>query len=145
MQKLMIGTIFFIHIVLLPYQRLSADDLFDCKNPQGSYATGYCSEQQFKKTDRKLNIVYKKLKNRLDKEQKKILLESQKAWIELRDNDCELGQYCNRNTTGWYTNFVECRIEKTKTRIRELERFIESADCEAGIGKPGKHGIEAVD
>ncbi len=129
-------SVFVSFVVLLVLSvNIKADDLPDCKNPQGSYATGYCSEQEFKRSDKKLNIVYQTLKKKLNKEQSEILLSSQRGWIKLRDNDCELEQYYSRGTTGWYTYFLDCQVKKTKIRIQELESFIEYADLEAPIDR----------
>ena len=108
-------------------QSVSADSLPDCTNPTGGYATGYCSEQEFKVADKQLNITYRQLTNKLDKDQKEILVVAQRAWLKVRDNDCEFEQYYNRGTTGWVNDLFECKTRKTNERIRQLESFAKDA------------------
>jgi uncharacterized protein YecT (DUF1311 family) len=115
--------IFYITMFLVISQNVNADNLPDCSNPAGGYATGYCSEQQLKLADKQLNSTYQQLMNKLSKDQKGILVTAQRSWMKLRDNDCELEQYYNRGTTGWARNFVLCKTKKTKNRIQQLESF----------------------
>ena len=104
-------------------QSVSANSLPDCTNPTGGYATGYCSEQEFKVADKQLNITYRQLTNKLDKDQKEILVVAQKAWLKVRDNDCEFEQYDNIGTTGWVNNLFECKTRKTNERTTLLKSF----------------------
>ena len=62
----------------------------DCSEPKGNYAFSYCIRSNYEKADEELNSVYKKLKQKLTYEEKKLLLNAQRAWIQFRDNDCEL-------------------------------------------------------
>lgn len=80
----------------------------------------------YQKVDKELNSVYNKLKNGLGIEDKKALVEAQKAWIKFRDLNCKF-QSKDHGTIGPYENKVrlDCLIKTTLARTKELENLIE--------------------
>ena len=123
MIKFVTKTVFFLAILLI-CQSVWAGDKPDCSNPQGSYEESYCAEQAYNRNDRELNAVYQQLKKQLNKEQRGLLVNAQKGWLKVRDNDCELEHYGSRGGTGWYSNILNCKNEKTINRIKELKYLL---------------------
>jgi uncharacterized protein YecT (DUF1311 family) len=77
------------------------------------------SESEFKKTDEELNSMYKKMmKVKQDDEGKKLLRESQRIWIKLRD---QWGIVYTTHYPGKKANAARLgKYEATKNRIRSL-------------------------
>lgn len=81
-----------------------------------------CAEQ----TDRHLNENYQTLIKSFgntDKEKVKLLKVSQRAWIKLRDAQCELAG--RAVATHVAENMLACEIMLTQKRVDELERMEE--------------------
>ena len=77
----------------------------------------------YEKSDKKLNIIYKKLMNRLEKEDKKALRKAQRNWLKFRDTECYFEGYPYRGGTGEYTMTVSCLYELTEERINHLKNL----------------------
>jgi uncharacterized protein YecT (DUF1311 family) len=76
--------------------------------------------------DKDLNTAYKKLRDQLDQEGKKLLKTGQVKWIESRNNQCSY-----RNENGFFVN-LRCAADTTIERTKFLEdRYREciSAGC----------------
>ncbi len=106
--------------IMLTCSNIFGAPKINCNNPIGSYEESYCSEMAFKKTDKQLNEIYKKYKSMLNNEEAKLLLKSQKGWIELRDGQCELLSYESKDTTGCLAEINDCFEEITAKRVKEL-------------------------
>ena len=67
----------------------------DCSNGGDSQVEmTFCAHEAWKQSDSELNFVRRKLqrqfgKGKYDRRRKKALLNSQRAWLEFRDADCE--------------------------------------------------------
>jgi uncharacterized protein YecT (DUF1311 family) len=77
---------------------------------------------EYQKSDKELNNVYNKLKNKLDPEDRKALVEAQKAWLKFRDLNCKFiskedsdgGVIANKMK-------LDCITQTTRERIKELK------------------------
>jgi uncharacterized protein YecT (DUF1311 family) len=81
-------------------------------------------KNEFKKTDKELNKIYKTVLSKLPKEKKTALRKIQRDWIRFVYKNCEFlsDNYENKNIAE-YKKF-ECLNNYTKNRIKELKKFI---------------------
>jgi len=90
-----------------------------------TYDITECAQQELEKQDARLNSVYKKLRAVESENQKKKLLEAQRAWIKFRDtwgdylNDPEGGTLVRVMTITWT---LEATVDQA---IRLEQRFLE--------------------
>ncbi len=80
----------------------------------------------YQKADKELNVVYIKLKKELNENDKKNLIEAQKAWIKFRDLNCKFRSQDPGDGGGPYTNKmkIDCLIQETEKRTKELKGLI---------------------
>ena len=80
---------------------------------------------EFKKADKELNIVYNKLKNKLQPLDKKALKVSQKDWLKFRDSNCNFISKEN-SEGGVIANKmkIDCLTQMTLERVKELKELI---------------------
>jgi uncharacterized protein YecT (DUF1311 family) len=98
----------------------------DCDNPRDDFDGLYCLNKIYIQADKDLNAAYKKLRDQLDQEGKKLLKAGQLQWIESRNNQCSY-----RNENGFFVN-LKCAADTTIERTKFLEdRYREciSAGC----------------
>jgi uncharacterized protein YecT (DUF1311 family) len=99
---------------------LADEKKLNCSDPSSSYESLACANLKHDSTDKQLNIVYKKTKSVMSKPQVKLLLAAQKGWIQLRDNHCSLETFADQGT-GRNERYIECLIDLTQLRIKQLE------------------------
>lgn len=97
----------------------------DCFEPQTTRQMNYCSEQELKETDKRLNLIYQQLTGKLSDLQKQRLTKAQLAWIDFRDKTCEYekGQFEGGSIALSTYNYCLARI--TKQRITDLENYLQ--------------------
>lgn len=100
----------------------------DCVNPQTTSDMNYCSQQELKTADQKLNQNYQALTKRLSKTQKQKLVLTQQAWIKFRDLTCdyEKGQFEGGTLATSTYNYCLARI--TQQRVTDLENYLRQAN-----------------
>lgn len=76
--------------------------------------------KKFEKVDTKLNQIYKKLINILDKNDKILLTEAQRNWIKFRDSHCKFEISENEGGSIQPLIYSHCLIECTEIRVKEL-------------------------
>jgi len=67
---------------------------------------------ELKSYDNDLNALYKKIMSQLKEKDKTNLRQAQRAWIKMRDSDCQWAFVDNR----------DCLIDRTINRIEELSK-----------------------
>jgi uncharacterized protein YecT (DUF1311 family) len=87
---------------------------------------GDTRDAELKQFDKELNAVYSKIMQRLDPKAQQKLKAAQRAWLQMRDLDCEWA----------YRDKRDCFIDRTVNRTKELTDTYFAA-------KDGKYG--AVD
>jgi uncharacterized protein YecT (DUF1311 family) len=78
----------------------------------------------YQKYDAELNLVYKKLLNCLNENQKKMLIQAQKNWIKFRDSHCNFDAEENEGESIQPMVWAMCLEEVTKARIKDLKQSI---------------------
>jgi uncharacterized protein YecT (DUF1311 family) len=79
----------------------------------------------FKKADTELNIVYKKLMAKLDKQGQAKLQKAQRAWITYRDAEMALAGDGARGGSMSPMLYSWAGTRVTKSRIKDLKMYIE--------------------
>lgn len=84
----------------------------------------------FKKSDEDLNLQYKNLAKRLNKEQKALLKEIQRNWITWRDDICDeiVTQSGCTNASCENTSMSYCLVDLTNKRLSEIKGFLSNRD-----------------
>ena len=101
-----------------------------CDNPRTDFDTLYCERKVFMQADSDLNLVYNKLRARLNPNDKRTLLTSQRAWIRERDNECGATDDANIRVD------IECAKTKTIARTNWLNdrlRECTSSGCRSSL------------
>jgi uncharacterized protein YecT (DUF1311 family) len=96
----------------------------NCNNPQNNIEIKECIRLRYDAADRRLNDVYKQLVAKLSREERSLLSESQKGWIQLKENNCDFEVYGSRGRTGYRGFLNECRERMTQQRTAELEKYL---------------------
>ena len=96
----------------------------NCNNPQTDIEIKECIRLRYEAADRRLNEVYKQLIAKLSREERSLLAESQKGWIQLKENNCDFEVYGSRGRTGYRGFLNECRERMTQQRTAELEKYL---------------------
>lgn len=83
---------------------------------------------KYKKADAELNRVYKQLMAILDKNEKSLLIQSEKDWVKYRDSHCkfEVSQYEGGSIQPLI--YSTCLEELTRKRIAEIKAGIKKRD-----------------
>jgi uncharacterized protein YecT (DUF1311 family) len=90
-----------------------------------------CNGDEFDRQDARLNDNYKKLMSKLSRNQKKVLLDGQRAWIILRKTNCELFyQHAGGPDGGSFARleFGGCYLTMTIARAKELKDLLSPYD-----------------
>lgn len=93
----------------------------DCNNANTTLEQNECAQLDFKKADKELNIVYKKLMKILDEEGKILLKKSQRTWVKFRDLEADFASDVYRGGSLSTQIYINSRIETTKYRVYRLE------------------------
>jgi uncharacterized protein YecT (DUF1311 family) len=97
----------------------------NCNNPRSDIEVRACIRLRYEAADQRLNQVYQQIIPTLSSEEKDLLVEAQRGWIQLRDNNCEFEVYRNRAGTGYRGFLNECLERMTKQRTAELENYLQ--------------------
>jgi uncharacterized protein YecT (DUF1311 family) len=93
-----------------------------CADAESQAAMDDCTADQYKKNDAALNDVYKQLVARQDDpDEKKDLVDSEKAWIKFRDADCTFMADDNKGGTIYPAVMNDCLSDLTQARTKELK------------------------
>jgi len=102
-----------------------ADDPFkdtDCTKATVQIELDYCANRDFEAADKRLNVLYRTLFDRSDPKRRERLKAAERKWIVYRDRDCTEETAGSTGGSIAPMEYSVCLTEKTKARIRELER-----------------------
>ncbi len=114
--------LFLLPLLVLAYSNAHAE----CQT-NNVYSDIACYEKQLKADKSELNKIYNGFYASLDDEGKLVLNESQKAWIDYREKECNgLMPYFSSQSLGAgnYLNTLSCVANKTAERIKELQDYL---------------------
>lgn len=96
----------------------------NCNNAKSNVEIKECIRLRYEAADRQLNQVYQELILKLSSEERSLLVEAQRGWIQLRDKNCEFEVYRSRRGTGYRGFLNECLERMTKQRTAELDNYL---------------------
>lgn len=81
--------------------------------------------QDLQKTEKRLNVVYEKIKDKLLEIDKNALEKSQNDWLKFRDSNCNFKSQ-KESEGGVIANklYIDCKIQITEIRIKELTELL---------------------
>lgn len=82
-----------------------------------------CNGEELDRQETRLNDNYKMLMSKLSRNQKKVLLDAQRAWVKFRKTNCEsFYQHAGGDDGGWGARFEfsGCFLTMTAARAKEL-------------------------
>lgn len=82
----------------------------------------------YQKADKELNVVYKRLMQKLDEPKKQLLVESEKEWIKFRDLHCKLACKDNEGGTIYPLVYNSCLTDLTAARTKQLQDLLKAMD-----------------
>ncbi|MBZ9806659.1 MULTISPECIES: lysozyme inhibitor LprI family protein [unclassified Mesorhizobium] len=102
-----------------------------CADAKDQATMNQCADASFRKSDKKLNELYKQIETRLkdDADTKKLLVQAQQDWIKFRDAEC------NFQTAGAAGGSVVpmllsmCMDGLTQSRVKDFEGYL---NCKEG-------------
>ncbi|MBZ9700411.1 MULTISPECIES: lysozyme inhibitor LprI family protein [unclassified Mesorhizobium] len=102
-----------------------------CAGAKDQATMNQCADASFRKSDKKLNELYKQIETRLkdDADTKKLLVQAQQDWIKFRDAEC------NFQTAGAAGGSVVpmllsmCMDGLTQSRVKDFDGYL---NCKEG-------------
>ncbi|MBZ9958333.1 MULTISPECIES: lysozyme inhibitor LprI family protein [unclassified Mesorhizobium] len=102
-----------------------------CADAKDQATMNQCADASFRKSDKKLNELYKQIETRLkdDADTKKLLVQAQQDWIKFRDAEC------NFQTAGAAGGSVVpmllsmCMDGLTQSRVKDFDGYL---NCKEG-------------
>lgn len=95
-----------------------------CMNAKTQIEMNECYNQQAKKADAELNVVYRKLMSALDQNSQAKLKAAEIAWIKYRDANCAFVAGVNEGGSVYLTAVSVCTADMTHKRINELKDIL---------------------
>jgi len=118
-------------IILATPAFVFAQDIQKCADAEGQAAMNQCADAAFKKSDQRLNELYRQIEARLsdDADAKKLLVQAQRDWVKFRDAECSF-QTAGAAGGSVVPHLVAvCMDGLTQTRVKDFEGYL---NCEEG-------------
>jgi uncharacterized protein YecT (DUF1311 family) len=81
--------------------------------------------EEYQKSDVELNKVYSQLLQKLDNDEKLLLIKAQKDWIKFRDSHCTFEVYVYEGGSMQPMMYASCLRERTDARVKDLKDLME--------------------
>jgi uncharacterized protein YecT (DUF1311 family) len=116
-------------VLAMPTFAFAQDKCYDAAKDQGSL--NQCADAAFKKTDKKLNELYKQIEARLkdDADAKKLLVQAQRDWDKFRDAECSFQTAEAAGGSMMPMLIAQCMGGLTQARVKNFEGYLK---CEEG-------------
>jgi uncharacterized protein YecT (DUF1311 family) len=96
-----------------------------------------CAADDFRAADADLNRAYQALRSRLSGEgAREALLTAQRAWLALRDAECEFSTSAARGGSVHAMLVRQCLAEQTRSRTERLKTYLACADRDGDLACP---------
>ncbi|CAI8904287.1 lysozyme inhibitor LprI family protein [Pseudomonas sp. IT-P260] len=111
----------------------------DCANASDQATMNQCAGQEFKSTDKELNVVYQQITGRLkdNPDRKKLLVGAQRAWIGFRDTECKFSASGVEGGSVYPLIYSNCLTAVTKARIEALKQYLTCQEGDMSCPVPG--------
>lgn len=97
-----------------------------CADAQDQATLNQCADASFKKSDEKLNELYKKIETRLkdDADTNKLLVQAQRDWGKFRDAECDFQTAGAAGGSALPMLVLMCRDGLTQSRVKDFEGYL---------------------
>lgn len=111
----------------------------DCANASDQATMNQCAGQEFKSTDKELNVLYQQITGRLkdNPDRKKLLVGAQRAWIGFRDTECKFSASGVEGGSVYPLIYSNCLTAVTKARIEALKQYLTCQEGDMSCPVPG--------
>ncbi|RYE27550.1 MAG: DUF1311 domain-containing protein [Sphingobacteriaceae bacterium] len=105
-------------------QKVPVAQKVDCSKATTQVQLNECAQQQFLAADRKLNILYKQVMEKLSPLGRKALVKAQRGWIQFRDDNALVfaGQY--EGGSMYSMVLLNVKTATTRSRTDELQKLL---------------------
>lgn len=79
-----------------------------------------CDDAELLRLDKKLNLVYGKVRGAMDASQKSQMTKGQKAWLDYRESWCRYLEAANLLAPSGRAQYTSCMVSMTDQKINEL-------------------------
>lgn len=116
-------------VLAMPTLAFAQDKCYD--DAQDQAALNACADAALKKSDKKLNELYKQIEARLkdDADTKKLLVQAQRDWVKFRDAECSFQTAQAAGGSVMPMLVAQCMDGLTQSRIKDFEGYL---NCEEG-------------
>ncbi|WP_159589754.1 lysozyme inhibitor LprI family protein [Chelativorans xinjiangense] len=103
----------------------------NCDDAEDQATLNECYDAAFKKSDKKLNELYKQIEARLkdDADTKKLLIQAQRDWVKFRDAECGFQTAGAAGGSVIPMLIAMCMDGLTQSRVEDFEGYL---NCEEG-------------
>jgi uncharacterized protein YecT (DUF1311 family) len=116
-------------VLAMPAFAFAQDKCYDAAKDQP--ALNACADAAFKKSDKKLNELYKQIEARLkdDADSKKLLIQAQRDWVKFRDAECNFQTAGAAGGSMMPMLIAQCMDSRAQSRVTDFEGYLK---CEEG-------------
>jgi uncharacterized protein YecT (DUF1311 family) len=116
-------------VLAMPAFAFAQDKCYDDAKDQ--LALNECADVAFKKSDKKLNELYKQIETRLkdDADTKKLLIQAQRDWVKFRDAECSFQTAEAAGGSMMPMLVAQCMDGLAQSRVKDFEGYL---NCEEG-------------
>ncbi|MBZ9981719.1 MULTISPECIES: lysozyme inhibitor LprI family protein [unclassified Mesorhizobium] len=102
-----------------------------CADAKDQATMNQCADASFRKSDKKLNELYKQIETRLkdDADTKKLLVQAQQNWIKFRDAECNFQIAGAAGGSVVPMLLSMCMDGLTQSRVKDFEGYL---NCKEG-------------
>ncbi|WEX11141.1 lysozyme inhibitor LprI family protein [Chelativorans sp. AA-79] len=116
-------------VLATPAFAFAQDKCYDDAEDQATL--NECADAAFKKSDKKLNELYKQIEARLsdDADTKELLVQAQRDWVKFRDAECSFQTAGAAGGSAIPMLVAMCMDGLTQSRVKDFQGYL---DCEEG-------------
>ena len=123
-------------LACIPATLAAQDDHPSCDEARTQADMTMCAAMAYARADTALNQTYRQVLDGIDSARKETLREAQRAWIRMRDADCELENAEFEGGSIHPMLFALCQAHATRLRTGQLRQLVAS-DAEDGGSEHG--------
>lgn len=123
-------------MLAMPAFAFAHDKCYDDAKDQP--ALNACADAAFKKSDKKLNELYKQIETRLndDADTTKLLVQAQRDWIKFRDAECAFQTTGAAGGSMMPMLVAQCMDSLTQSRVKDFEGYLKCEDGDMSCPVP---------
>jgi uncharacterized protein YecT (DUF1311 family) len=109
-------------------------------------AQNACADTTFKKSDKRLNELYKQIEARLqdDADAKTLFVQAQRDWVKFRDAECSFQTAGAAGGSAAPTLIAQCMDSLTQSRVKDFEGYLNCKEGDPSCPVPAANTSPAV-